>query len=150
MPIFYTVAGLIVIVLAVIAGYYLVLLGRQQQRINAESQRAEQELAEVRKRANNSIQILARGATQGQLTLTEASIRISKLMDNLAVDTATRDEFAVFFLLAEKTSHIPILAEWKQLSRKQQFKFDLERQELEHQYSEQVIDAAQRLQGKVF
>ncbi len=124
MSVFYTVAGLVVLVLAVIAGYYLWLLYRQKQEFKLAEAKAQQDFEDKRKYVNNSIQILARGTLQNQLTSTEASIRIRALLESLAVSDDVRAEYTAFYQLAEKTAHIPIMDAWKALSKKEKVKFD--------------------------
>lgn len=150
MAIFYTVAVLIVIILSAIAAYYVVLVLKQKRQLETYNKQQEQQLTENREKVNNSIQILARGVVQDQLTLTEASIRISTLLEILSVGADVREEYSAFYLLAEKTSHIPILEQWKNLNKKEQLRFDLERQELEYQYSDEIHLAAKRILGKAF
>lgn len=150
MTVFYTFAGAVIAVLSVIAAYYLWLLFKQKQQIKAFNDQQALEQVHKRHKVNNSIQVLAKGVLQGQLSLTEASIRISTLLDSLSVSEETRKDYIAFYRLAEQTSHIPILAAWKKLSRKEQFKYDLERQELEHQLADDVLLAAKKIADKTF
>jgi hypothetical protein len=82
--------------------------------------------------------------------ITEASIRIRVLLDALQVDKSVRDEFIAFYTLADKTSHIPILHDWKKLSRKQQFEFEQEMARVEAEYRDFTLDAARRILGREF
>lgn len=97
---------------------------------------------------NRSIQLIARALDAQQLGAVEASIRISVLMDALAVHEAIKSEFSVFYKLAEEASHIPILDAWKALSREQRAAFDMELLMLENKYQDFVQDAASRIQGR--
>lgn len=150
MLIFYTVATLIVLVLSAVAGYYVWALVRQQRRIKKLTEAQEQERLAQRQRVNNSIQHLARGLVAEQLTLTEGAIRISVLLESLSVEDAIKQEYKAFYLLAEKTAHIPILENWKKLPTKDKLKFDQQRQQLEQEFGDFVIDAAERIQTRVF
>ena len=150
MVVFYSVGGLIIAVLTVVAGYYLWLLHRQNQRIKQFEQEQQQLVEAKRLQVNKSIQRLAEGACDSQLSLTEAAIRISVLLDSLSVAEEVRQEFTAFYLLAEKTAHIPILDEWKKLSTKEKLKFDEQRQALEKEFGDFVVDAAKRIVGKTF
>ena len=150
MVVFYTLASLVVLVLTVIAGYYLWLLYQQKQKLKLAEQETRAELARKRKYINDSIQILARGTLQSQLTLTEASIRISTLLDSLPVAPEVQKEYIAFYQLAEKTAHIPIMEDWKALSKKEKFNFDRQREEFEFQHADAIMAAAERSIGKQF
>lgn len=143
-------AALTVLVLAMIAGYYLRKL-HIAQKVQAQ-QLAELELAaqDQRRRVNDSIQILARTLLDDGVGLTEASIRIRVLLDALQVEQSVRDEFVAFYTVADKTSHIPILQEWKKLPRKKQFQFEQEMARVEGEYRDFALDAAQRILGREF
>ncbi len=140
-------------IIAVLAAIALKL----QLQVRALEQRKQQALEEKaleqeqqRARINKSIQVLAQGIVEKQLTMTEGAIRISVLLDSLAVDSATRERFSVFFQLAQATSHIPILERWAQLSSSEKRRFDSERSTIEGQYGDFIVDAAKRIQGEVF
>ena len=146
--------GLIVLVLALIAGHLLYKVYRLKQR---QARRlAEQEQANLsaqqaqRERLNKSIQIIAQAVQQQELSLTEASLRISVLLDNLDVGREVKDEFSAFYQLRGLTEHIPILDAWQQLSRKAQNDFDIERLNHEATYNDFVLDATKRIIGRHF
>lgn len=144
------IACLIVVILAIVAFY----MQRQVHKMEKEKAQQQQELEGLKENhqqyLNNSIQILAQGITDEQVTMTEGAIRISVLLDNLNIDETTREEYSAFFQLAEATSHIPILSAWKKLPKKEKARFDKERAEKEGQYKEFILDAAQRIKGKQF
>ena len=99
---------------------------------------------------NTSVQVLAQGLVDDQLSLTEGAIRISVLLDNLKINEAARNDYSAIFQLAEATSHIPILDAWNRLSKKEKKEFEKIRSGLEDQYKDFVVDAARRLKGKSF
>lgn len=140
----------IVATLAAVAGYYVWQVYQLQRRNRARWDELAAETAQQRQRINNSIQILAAAIGKDELTLTEASIRIAFLMDSLEVSESVREEFSAFYQLREATSHIPYLDAWKQLSRKEQAKFDLQRMQHEATYGDFVLDAAKRIRGRAF
>ncbi|GAA6169427.1 DUF2489 domain-containing protein [Sessilibacter corallicola] len=140
----------IVLGLSAVAGYYLWQLHLQRKQLSQVEAEQERVLQEQRKRLNNSIQRLAQGVIGEQLTKTEAAIRIRVLLDGLGVDDEVRKEYTAFYILAGKTDHIPILEEWKKLPSKEKKKFDKERESLEKEYGDFVLDAAQRILGKTF
>ena len=116
----------------------------QQQRAYEEQQKAKQESM------NKSIQVLAQGIRDEQLTTTEGAIRISVLLEFLSVDETVKEEFSAFFQLAEATAHIPILEKWKALPTKEKLRYDSERLVLEEKYGDFVVDAAKRIIGRTF
>jgi hypothetical protein len=99
---------------------------------------------------NTSVQVLAQGLVDDQLSLTEGAIRISVLLDNLKINEAARSDYSAIFQLAEATSHIPILDAWGRLSKKEKKQFEKVRSDIEDQYKDFVVDAARRLKGKSF
>lgn len=145
------IIGLIIVsILASIAGVLLYKVHQKnqaQRELLAEKERA---IAEQRANINRSIQILAQASHTEDLTLTEASIRISVLLDSLGVADDVREEFSAFYQLRELTEHIPILEGWKKLSRKEQMQFDMQRIKHEASYRDFVLDAAMRIKGREF
>jgi hypothetical protein len=144
---------LALIIIAVLTGIAGVLLYKvKQKNIHQRAQLAEKEAAikVERDKVNNSIQILAQAVGRDELTLTEASIRISFLLDSLGVSEGVREEFSAFYQLMEQTRHIPILENWKNLSHKEQKDFDLQRLKSEESFRDFVQDAVVRIQGREF
>jgi hypothetical protein len=148
------IGGLIILVLSVIAArlvYKVLQLKREREEKLKSLEEANQKAQrEQREWMNKSIQILAQAVHNDELTLTEASIRISGLLDSLDVDEAIKQEFSAFYQLREKTSHIPYLEAWQNLSRAEQQKFDVERLRYEFTFNDFVMDAAKRIQGRAF
>ena len=151
---FLILGGAIILVLSIIAArlvYRVVRMNREREQklklIEEANQKAQQEQREW---MNKSIQILAHALNNDELTLTEASIRISGLLDALDVEVSIKEEFSAFYQLREKTSHIPYLEAWKNLSKAEQNKFDVERLHHESTFNDFVMDAAKRIQGRAF
>ncbi|HTF85314.1 MAG TPA: DUF2489 domain-containing protein [Cellvibrio sp.] len=145
------VIGLIIVsILAAIAGVLLYKVHKQNQAQRLLLAEKEQAIREQRAHINRSIQILAQASQSEDLTLTEASIRISVLLDSLGVGDDVREEFSAFYQLRSLTEHIPILDGWKKLSRKEQMQFDLQRMKHEASYRDFVLDAAVRIKGREF
>lgn len=148
---FLIIAGaLILLVLSVIAWR----LQSQVRKMEATKAQQQQELDELKDNhqqyLNNSIQVLAQGIIDDQLTLTEGAIRISVLLDNLEINEKHREEYSAFFQLAEATSHIPILKAWKKLPKAEKRRFEKERESTEDKYKDFVVDAAKRIRGVEF
>ncbi|WP_020209541.1 DUF2489 domain-containing protein [Gilvimarinus chinensis] len=143
-------ATLVILILCGVAVYYLLQLRQLRRRQKKQIELLEQQGLEQRSRINNSIQVIAAAAEKDELTLTEASIRLSVLLDSLGVSDSVREEFSAFYQLREATAHIPILEAWKQLPAKQKKAFDKERMQHEKTYREFVLDAAQRIKQRNF
>ena len=145
---------LIILALAVIAGrlVYKVYLQKKDRAAKFQALEAANQKAQIERRewVNKSIQILAQAVHKDELTLTEASIRISGLLDSLDVNANIKTEFSAFYQLRDKTSHIPYLQAWQKLSTAEQKKFDLERLRYEATFNDFVMDAARRIQGRDF
>lgn len=148
--IFVILAVVIVVALAVVAGRLQYRVYLQEKDRALEQARLDEVARQQRERVNKSIQILAHALQGEELTLTEASIRITGLLDSLNVSDDTRTEFSAFYQLRSLTAHIPILEAWKTLSRKEQAKFDRERLQHEESYRDFIIDAAQRIRSRRF
>ncbi|WP_018415132.1 DUF2489 domain-containing protein [Teredinibacter turnerae] len=134
-------AGFIIAVLTGIAIYYHVLLRRQRQK---EVELAA-DIAKAQERARNSIRVLASAMLEGQVTYTEASIRISVLLNGAGLDESEQADYSVFAQLAAATAHIPILDAWKALSKKEKRAYDAEREKLEAKYKDFIDPVASKL-----
>lgn len=147
-------ALVVVAVLAVIAGrlVYQVYLQNKERaiRLQALEESSQQAQREQREWLNKSIQILAQAVQRDELTLTETSIRISGLLDALDVNAEVKTDFSAFYQLREKTSHIPYLEAWQQLTSTEQNKFDIDRLRHEATFNDFIMDAAKRIQGRNF
>ena len=144
------IAALVIVGLSAVATYYVLEL-RKVRKVQAQKL-AEIETAanEQRDRVNTSIQIIAKTLLDEGVGLTEASIRIRVLLDSLQVTDLVREEFVAFYTIADKTSHIPILEDWKKLSRKEKFAFEKEMARVEAEYRDFALDAAKRILGRNF
>ncbi|MDO3384982.1 DUF2489 domain-containing protein [Gilvimarinus sp. SDUM040013] len=140
----------VVATLAFIAGYYLYKVYKMRAQQKVALQELELKGLEQRARVNNSIQILAKAVGSEDLTITEASIRISVLLDGLSVSEEVKGEFSAFYQLRQATSHMPILEAWKALEKKDKKRLTKEREALEAQHVEFVHDAARRIIGRTF
>ncbi|HTF95028.1 MAG TPA: DUF2489 domain-containing protein [Cellvibrio sp.] len=144
----------IIVVLSIIAARLVYKVRCQtkerEQKLKALEEANLKAQTDQREWLNKSIQILAQALHNDELTLTEASIRIAGLLDLLDVHALVKEEFSAFYQLREKTSHIPYLEKWQELSRAEQNKFDIERLNHETTFNDFVIDAAKRIKGRVF
>ena len=148
--IWWVTGGIIIGVLLVIAIRLQAQVRAMEKRMAKEQADRDKQQTELRQKTNNSIRILARGLVSDQLTLTEGCIRISALLDSLGVSDEQKQDYRAIFQLANETAHIPILAQWKKLSKQEQINFDIERVTLEQKYADFVKDNALRLQESTF
>lgn len=143
--VFVGLAILIVALLSMVAMYYVIKL--KQHKAKVQSVLDEQEKAMLAKQQENhkSIVFLANALLQDQLTLTEAGMRIHWLSKSIDMSETQREMALVFEKVATATQHIPILEEWKKLTRKQQFQFDKQRVAIEKEYSDFAMDSAKKI-----
>jgi hypothetical protein len=139
---------LAVFILLVLGGYAL-HLRRKLQHLDAEREKArlafEQQLKEKTAERRKGIIILAKGLVADELSVTEACLRISWLLEQLDTKARESEDYSVFFQVADATAHIPILEAWKALTREQRKAFDLERLEIEKAFGDFVLAAAKKL-----
>lgn len=140
------VAGaLLVLGLAGYGARLLWLLRRQSRIRSGQRARRDAERAERARGIRESIALLARAMLQGQVSATEAAIRISTLAGGLGPDAPERDQLRAFEALALAASHIPILAAWQALSSAERDRFDAERESLEEAHRAALEAAARGL-----
>lgn len=137
-------AGMVILGLASVALYYQYLLFRHKKRQEASNREFQKEIAKRRERGVKSILLISRAVLADQVSLTEASIRINAL-SILLMNKRLIEELSVFRQLAEATSHIPILEEWKKLSKKQQRDYETERLKIEENFRDFVLAAANKI-----
>jgi hypothetical protein len=150
----WAVLSVVAIIVVVGLAYYAFQLQTKVNTIEkqktAQKQAFDKQAQEKRDSMNKSIQILARGLDDDQLSKTEAAIRIGALLEFLGVDDHVKEQYSAFFQLAEATAHIPMLDKWKALPTKEKLRYDSEREALEEKYGDFVVDAGKRIIGDVF
>jgi len=131
-----------------LAGYALYLalqLKGQKSRRDKAEEAFRVELEHNEKEARKSVKIIAKALIQKDLSETEAAMRIGFLSQKI---TASQDEqtlFSVFQQLAEATSYIPILDDWKALEKSEKNRLTLERNAIESKYSDFIQASAEQL-----
>ena len=141
------VGAVIIVALAVVAGILQYKVHKLNQARKAQESALQAESDAQRER---SIQVIAHAVGSDDITLTEASIRISVLLDSLGIEDEVREEFSAFYELKGATEHIPFLDAWKTLSKKEKFRYDRERTTQEQFHEKAVVDAAKRIRGRNF
>ena len=140
------VGAVIIVALAVVAG----ILQYKVHKLNQARKAQESALQAESDAQRESIQVIAHAVGSDDITLTEASIRISVLLDSLGIEDEVREEFSAFYELKGATEHIPFLDAWKTLSKKEKFRYDRERTTQEQFHEKAVVDAAKRIRGRNF
>lgn len=94
----------------------------------------EDRFLEERQKRIDSIRVLLRTVGTEELNWIEASIRIKHLLDQLSEDLSTHEDISAFYIITEKTMHIPTHDQWGDLpkSAKMKFRLEMDRYELEH------------------
>lgn len=83
--------------------------------------------------------------TDDKITLTEGCIRLKVMIDNLNPQLHQHPEYGVFEEVYNRTSHIPILAGWRELERKEQRQYEKEMRMVERECEQRINSAAKAL-----
>lgn len=149
----FSVIALAILIVVGLSGYAIYLcfkLRAQTTEREKQEQALSEELAGRREHYRDSVRVISSAIVAGQVGLTEGAIRISMLVSQLELTEQEKGDFQVFFQLTEATSHIPILEEWKNLSKKEKLSYDQEREKLEESFKTFIEDSARRiLEGSV-
>lgn len=95
--------------------------------------------------AQRGIQVLAGALVRDELTLTEGSLRIAYLLNQLDDTAEQKQQYSVFFQLAEATAHIPILDAWQELTTRKRRAYTKEREGIEQAFQVFVLEGARAL-----
>ncbi len=141
--------GLGLVIIAALSWYIVTRLRalkeQRQQRETLQSQ-AEAKAREQRQYLIDSIRVIARAMSEDEkMTLTEGSIRLKVLLDNLMPELHQNPDFEIISTHYEATRHIPYLKEWKSLERSQQRRYRQEMDVLEQQHRKALLRAAAKL-----
>lgn len=151
------VYGLIAAGLLVCVGL-LVFIQRQRSMIkSAQAEQAEKLQAleakaqEQRDYLIESIHVIARAMIHDErMTLTEGTIRLSVLLDNLSPQLKQEPDFSVINAVFEQTRHIPYLDKWKELDKKDQRRYTQEMKQIEAEHKDALLKAAELLSDYPF
>ncbi len=125
------------------------LLTKKKQR--EESARKQQAANEKHKQyLIESIRVISSSMLDNQCPLTEGCIRLKVLLDNYSSTLKGSPELIVLERVYEKTTHIPILDEWKKLSLKDRVRFEKEIATLEKNHDAEIKEAARFLKAYPF
>ncbi|RDE18088.1 DUF2489 domain-containing protein [Motiliproteus coralliicola] len=131
----------------------LLLLIRWQLKTQRKAQEAHEKLVqEAKAKAQEqrdylieSVKVISLAIIDEQCELAEGCIRLKKLLDHLAPQLHRHEDFSIINEMFNATSHMPILDEWKKLKLKQRFELTQEREALEQQHHDAILEAARKL-----
>lgn len=144
--------ALIIIGLAFYAGLLIKRIKQQKiQQLKIETEKAKQVTLKNQQRNDNiceSIRFIARATAQKQCNVSEASIRLSVLLETLLVEPKIEidDRYPAISALFEKIKEFATHAERKQMDKKLLKKQDKQRQVFEDQFEDAIIKEAQALE----
>jgi len=118
---------------------------REQRVIDGEAR----VIAERQKRID-SINVLLKVANTNEMNWIEASIRIKNLLDQLGVDLSDHEDICAFYLVTEKTEHIPTHEQWSDLPKEAKVKFRREMEACERDHVEHLLRARNSLSAHSF
>jgi len=113
----------------------------REEKIRAGEARYEEE----RQKRVDSIRVLLMAVGSNELNWVEASIRIKHLLDQLGVNLADHEDISAFYVMTEKTAHIPTHEQWKDLPKSAKDKFLKEMQAYEQEHAEHLLRAKSSL-----
>ncbi|MBP2700857.1 DUF2489 domain-containing protein [Photobacterium lucens] len=138
------IGGTIVTALGMYAGFLLVKLYQQNQRHKVFLARAEQQQKEAIETRNNtileSVFVIAAATKQGQCDLSEAAIRLYKLMEALQADKSVdfSATYPAIYELYEVVKDMPRGEARQQTEKRTRMRFDLERMKAETRLQETI------------
>ncbi|MCL9782889.1 DUF2489 domain-containing protein [Vibrio sp. S4M6] len=143
-----TVGGLIILGLAIYAGYLLLLLKKQNQ-LKAKHQ----QLAINKRNANiyDNVNTLCMAGIQGQCDLSEISIRVYNIMDYVQGDERVdfAREYPATSELYEIVKDMPRGEERQKLAKKDRMKQNLARSKAEARLNDAIVSELTRLKNRV-
>lgn len=146
-------ASLIIISLAFYVGLLIKRINSQKINIATVIAEKEQQIQLKKIQRNDhiceSIRFIARATAQKQCNVSEASIRLSVLLETLLVEPkiVIDTEYPAISALFEKTKDFATHAERKKMDKKILKQQDKQRQNFEHEFADTIIKEAQSLEN---
>lgn len=103
-----------------------------------------------RQKRIDSINVLLKVANTHEMNWIEASIRIKNLLDQLGVDLSEHEDISAFYIVTEKTEHIPTHEQWNDLPKEAKVKFRREMDTCEKDHVEHLLRARDSLGAHSF
>lgn len=117
--------------------HQLKLNRRREDRLLA----GENRFIEERQKRIDSIRVLLKIAGTEEISWIEASIRIKNLLDQLSEDLSEHEDISAFYIVTEKTLHVPTHEQWKALPKEAKAKFSKEMDRYEKEHAEHLTRA---------
>ena len=136
---------LIIILLSTVAVYLLWQLHLRKKRDQQLQLKYERKAKKAREDNIDSLRIIAKCYLAEQVELSEAGIRISRLMDMLELSDAQRSPYKVFDQIHKKLAHIPIFQDWEALPKKEKRGHTETIARVEEEYKDFAVDAAKQM-----
>lgn len=135
-------AIIIVIALSTYAAYLHWKLRKHTETEKIRIERNQKESEARLQRLQEDIYLISRALIAEQVELPEASLRISKLLDYMSMDTQERGLYQVFDHIALSISDIPTHKEWKSLDKTTRNKHQKTLDKLVEEHQENARTAA--------
>ncbi|OUR64016.1 hypothetical protein A9Q73_09145 [Bermanella sp. 47_1433_sub80_T6] len=140
----------IILSLSAIAGYYLLKLRKVKLQQNEQIELNRQAWLDSQEELAADIRFIAKAMVQQQCEITEGCLRLKVLMDRLDETLQHNGDYQTIQLHYQKTAHMPHHKAYTTLNKKQQFKLDQDRFELENQHRQKVLLEAKQLSDYQF
>ncbi|ASP39380.1 hypothetical protein CHH28_12170 [Bacterioplanes sanyensis] len=137
----YLMTGIAVVIVLALSGYAWTLTRRvkaAQQRQQQEEIAAAEALRSKQHELVNDVHFVARSVLAEQCEITEGVLRIHYLIQALDPATWAVDELATVRRHHQATAEMPILDAYQKLSKREQFKLDKQRWQLESDHKDAI------------
>jgi hypothetical protein len=145
-----------VLISAVVAVMVIIGLALYALRLNSQlsvqtlaAQKAVNDKKKQQSETLNSIKLIAIGAINGELNLSEASIRAAALTDSLALTELQKSSYEKIYSLANATYNIPRNQAWKDLPKLQRQQLRDQMEQLEADSKGEILDEYKTIVRKI-
>lgn len=142
----FVVATVIIAGLAFYAGTLLKQLSAQKKAQQQAELTQKQALAKHDLKVLASAKIIVKAMQEEQCDFSEGCWRLSVLLDSLKLSSELAQQFPTIFKLYNEIKHFSILADRKQLEKKQRMKQDYQRMKIEAQLHHEIVTDLDLLQ----
>lgn len=148
MTIIYGGLGLIVLLLSIYLGYLLQELRKQKKKVEEAEKFLSQKNQERHEFRVSSLETIALATLQEQCEISEACIRIKKLLEYYP-DVADQKSLVIIQEMYNEIKSFDTLEARNALSKQEKFKQDTQRFKIEEQYRESFLEALKELQKSI-
>lgn len=145
MIIFYIIAGSVTLLLVIYASFLLFKVNQkkqlQKQVAVAQSEKHDAQVNSI----IESIISIAKAMKHEQCPTIEGCIRLKVLIDQLRLGDELTEQFKVFYVIYDKTAHIPTHQGWSDLKSKEKLIHTKLMMELEKEYSSDVSEGVDKV-----